>query len=348
MEDSIDLTLQSVHGIVWNPSIKDGVSERISVKACVSFSGSAANMKVSSCNMCPRTGNLVVESNDFGFPEDKDVPSKLLATFEDPLEGKRSRRRLGSSHSGSTSSSSSASSYRPHLKFLLEDGGKEQGSISPDEAKQSDRTIHLHVTIRSVDATNDIYLEGIAHLIVGQKFDLLPQTLQLPIAMKTNPSSTPPLSDRTSRISFDDSAYVSVVLKSSRDKYQSGSMDAATLPEPELVLSENIDEKELGGMMKIMHEREEMDEARFRAVRLKFRGLDKGDDERRNRKSRQWMFLCTGPNELKQSFQVFLDMLRGCDGKGMMRKTKCLDPDQEIFLNTTMASTIDTRDSLEI
>jgi hypothetical protein len=344
MEDSIDLTLQSVHGIVWNPLIKDSTGDRISMKACVSFSGSAPNMKVSSCNMCPRTGNLVIESNDLGFPEDEEVCSRLLATFEDPLEGQRSRRRLGSHHSASVSSSSSHSSYRPHLQFQLEDLAQPK-EVTPDHGKQSERIIELHVTIRSGDGAGEIYHEGVAHLIVGEKVDLLPLTMNLPISARSHPYPAPP-ADATERVAFDDSAFVSVLLSTARDKYKSGSMDAASCPQPELVLSENIDEKELGGLMKMMHEREEMDEARFRAVRLNFRGLDKSDE--RNRKTRQWMLLCNGASDFKQSFQVFLDVIRGCDGKRMWKKTKCLDPEHEIFLNTTMASTIDTRDSLEI
>jgi hypothetical protein len=349
MEDSIELTLQSVHGIVWNPSRKYADRERLSMKACVSFSGSAPNMQVSSFNMCPRTGNLVVVSNDLGISaEHETLSSKLSATFEDSLEGLRSRRRLGSCHSASGTSTSSNSSYRPHLQFQLQFADQKEENPEQGQGEKSERTIDLHVTIRSDDAANDdIYHEGIAYLIVGAKFDSLPVTMNLPITPKFHPNPNAPMdTEEHSQPFFTDSAYVRVLLSSARNKNRPGSLDAPTTPEPELVLSDNIDEKELGGMVRMMHEREEMDEARYQAVRLDFRGLDKTGEG--NRKARHWMLNCSGGNDFKQSFQAFFDVVRGCDGKRLWKKAKCLDSYNEISMNITMASTIDTRDSLEI
>ena len=346
MEDSIELTLQSVHGIVWNPLGKYASSEVMPMKACVSFSGSAPNMKVSSFNMCPRTGNLVVESNDLVCCDDDQTCSKMSAMFEDPLEGKRSQRRLGSSHSASTSSITSNSSYRPHLQFQLLDPDH-KNERGPEQEKKSQRTIDLLVTIRSDDTTNDIYQEGIAHLVIGDKFDSLPITINLPISpiSLANPNAPSDTTDQ-SLVFFDDTAYIRVRLSSPRSKNHFGSLDGSAHEQPEIVLSDHIDENELGGMMRMMHEREEMDEARFRAVRLSFRGVEKSGEG--NKRARHSNFFCNGGSDLKQSFRAFFDVIRGCDGGKMWKKTKCLDPDQEIFLNTTMASTIDTRDSLEI
>jgi hypothetical protein len=303
-------------------------------------------MKVSSFNMCPRTGNLVVESNDLEISEDDNATTKLSATFEDPLEGKRSQQRHGSSHSASASSTSSSSSYRPHLLFQLEDPEQKERS-NLEQGRKSERTIDMHVTIRSNGSAIEINCEGIAHLIVRGSFDSLPLTMNLPISPKSHANPNEPSDTaETSQIAFDDTAYVRVLLSCPRDRNQPGSLDATSHQQPEIVLSDNIDENELGGIMRLMHEREEMDEARFRAVRLNFRGLEKSGEG--NRKPRHWMLLCNGGSSFKQSFQAFFDVVRGCDGGNMWKKTKCVDPDHEIFLNTTMASTIDTRDSLEI
>lgn len=357
MADSIELTLKSVHGVIYNKNLAD-VNTVSRVKACVGFSGSAPNMQVSSFTMCPRTGNLVVESN--GLETDMDIcetstpqSTMMNAKFDDPLETKHARRRLSSSQSASSGASSST--YRPHLQFELPGETKETEETKDtyrDEklttAVSNSRSIHLIVTLRSDDPeASNLYLEGVANLKVPEKFETLPVTLDLPVTstVRNHPQETSAQSvyEGPGIISFDNSAIIRVVLTLSTRKSPEWLANDSSSGQSELILSENLDELQLGGMMKMMHEKEEIEDARIRAAKLLNLRNENGADPKRT----IW-FLCNGSNDFGPSFQTFFDILKDCDGQRRNFRSKNFDADQDLFLTSTMASTIDTTDSLGI
>jgi hypothetical protein len=358
---SIELTLQSIQGIIWNPdkyASDEDLSSRI--KACVAFSGSAPNMKVSSFTMCPRSGNLVVESN--GLECDESKPSKtrsmMCATFEDPLEAKHARLRLSSSQSAS--SGTSYSTYRPHLQFEMSKNSSTMGKDSEYQQPSNGSrcgagSIELHVTLRSDEPyANTFSVEGMATLHVPAKFETLPITLDLSItpamqtAICTEESSTRMAETHNDVIRFDSNAAIRVVLCQAPHRPREGLSTGPSSSKADLVLSDNLDEIQLGGIMRQMHEKEEIEDARIRAAAklLNMRHRPENAAEHRQRQRRYWI-LCNGSSELGLSFQTFFDVLKGCSGHRRNLKSK-LDPDQDLFLASTMASTIDTRDSLEI
>jgi hypothetical protein len=363
MNDSIELTLQSVHGIIWNPE-KYGEDENIfsKIKACVSFSGSAPNMQVSSFTMCPKSGNLVVDSNVLELNEAEDLQTStesknitMCAKFDDPFEAKQAKRRLSSSNSAS--SATSGSSYRPHLQFgLPEDKHLEmkhadkydcKGVDSQDEAT----SIYLHITLRADDpGASSICHEGVARLDVPAKFENLPTAFDLPI-IQTSVLCSETTEEQSSMIHFSDSAYIRILLSSGPDRQERIANDPS-ISQSDLIFSENLDEIQLGGMVKLMHEKDEVEDARQRAGKLLINSRNNDYEKNHNNgepKRRNWVFFCNGPNDFNHSFQTFFDLVRGCDGpKKVWTNTRCMDPDQDLFLSTTMASTIDTRDSLEI
>lgn len=377
--NSIELTLQSVHGVLWNKPDSEYASEEnlISrVKACVAFSGSAPNMKVSSFTMCPRTGNLVVESNGLECDRSNtssESASMMSAKFDDPLETKQARRRLSSSQSASSGTTNST--YRPHLQFemsrdemkttsktTVSDRYHEKTSSSSSTSGE-DGSIQLHVMLRSDDLdANSICVEGVATLKVPEKFETLPVTLDLPITPKPTPSTNEESSTGSmieqqqhrysDSVRFDSSASIRVVLCLAPHQPQDGLSQDPSSSKTELVLSENLDEIQLGGMMKKMHEKEEIEDARIRAAKLLNMGHHRhqenaAEHQRQQQQQRRNWFLCNGSSEFGNSFQTFFDILKGCGGHRRNLKSK-LDPDQDLFLASTMASTIDTRDSLEI
>ena len=359
--NAVELTLQSVHGVIWKPD-KYAAEENLikRVKACVAFSGSAPNMQVSSFTMCPRTGNLVVESNCLEAsgvePAAEDSQQQMMsARFDDPLDATQVKQRPSLSSSHSASSGASGSSCRPHLQFELSDDSSET-NVVPDKYQEGivsssssgDRSIELQISLRSDDPeANNIRHEGVAILNVPAKFENLPITLDLPIssrpdaAVVSEDSSAGSLVDKSEMLSFDTSAYVRVVLCLAAHRLQQGLSQDPSSSQPELVLSDNLDMLQLGGMMKKMHEREEIEDARMRAAALKSPNDDANEHKRRNS-----AFFCNGSSEIGGSVQTFFEILKGCGGQSRNLKTK--DFNQDLFLNATMASTIDTRDSLEI
>jgi hypothetical protein len=327
--------------------------------------------------MCPKTGSLVVESSDLevnGFEPDESSSSissdskkitsikMMSAKFDDPLEAKQSRRRLSSSHSAS--SITSGSSYRPHLQFQLSgDNTVEENEVDDKYDCNSDKgetttCIELHIMLRSDDPdVSNICQEGIAHLDVPKKFENLPISMDLPIIQTSSTSTADSSLDenteeqQASMIQFSNNAYIRILLSLAPDRHE-GIANDPSKSHSDLILSENLDEIQLGGMVKLMHEKEEIEEARQRAAKLGIKDNSNNDQNinANNPKRRNWIFWCNGSNDFNHSFQTFFDVVRGgCDGpKKMWTKTKCMDPNQDLFLSTTMASTIDTRDSLEI
>jgi hypothetical protein len=371
---SIELTLQSVHGVLWKPdkyASEDNLVSR--VKACVAFLGSAPNMKVSSFTMCPRTGNLVVESNglecETSKASNKNKPAnRMSAKFDDPLEMKEARRRLSSSQSASSGASSST--YRPHLQFDMSNENEECKTSPGDDKYQqpaaaangNGRSIELYVTLRSDDLDGSkICVEGMAKLEVPDQYETLPVTLDLPItpiaksavviaedssSSSTTSASASAVEPSEDMILFDKGASIRVVLCLAPQ--QPGLSKDPSNNTAELILSENLDEIQLGGMMKKMHEKEEIEDARIRAAKLLNMRHHHHHQETADIRQRRAWFLCNGSSEFGNSFQTFLDILKGCGGHRRNLKSKGLDPDQDLFLAATMASTIDTRDSLEI
>jgi hypothetical protein len=358
--NAVELTLQSVHGVVWRPdkyTAEENLVKR--VKACVAFSGSAPNMQVSSFTMCPRTGNLVVESRCLEAVEktedaSSDSQQTMSARFDDPLQTDQIKLRPSLSSSHSASSGISSTSCRPHLQFELLDQQESRKDENPDKyqgaivstSSSSDRSIELHISLRSDDPeASDIRHEGSATLNIPDKFENLPITLDLPITSRpdavTEDSSAGSLVEKSEKILFDSSAYIRVVLCLTAHRLQQGLTQDASTSQRELILSDHLDETQLGGRMKMMHEKEEIEDARIRAARLLNTRNDVGEQKRRNSP-----FFCNDSSEFGGSFLTFFDILRGCAGHRKNLKTKDHDPD--LFLNATMASTIDTRDSLEI
>ncbi|MGK3739822.1 MAG: hypothetical protein ACI90V_006669 [Bacillariaceae sp.] len=339
MDNCIELTLQSIRGIRYgngNGISKDDVS---GIKAYVSFSGSVPNMKVSSFAMCPKRGSLVVESNTPELDEEagsNPAKKKILSiTFNDPLEEKRTSQRLPSSNS--SSSETSSTSYQPHLQFDLQKGNNVDTHKSETETEteaeaeaqrtsnnyQHNKIIKLHITIRSVD---DNVIEGVSDLTIPDNIiNDFPLTLDLPI--KKNKSKN---NYEQPQIYFEDDAYIRVHLNDTL-KHLHG-LPSESNASQEFVLSDNVDEIQLGGMVKKIHEQEEMGKARVKAIKVNLFKEGKGAKR----------FSCNGPVDIKHSFIAFLDGIRGL-------RTKCVDPEEELlFTGITMASTIDTRDSLKI
>lgn len=355
MGDNIDLTLQSIRGVGWRPNYggydNDTTLAVSGIRAYVSFSGSVPNMKVHSSAMCPERGSIVIESNHSelsGTPsQDKETKPEIMqqlnTTFTDPFEEQRQNQR--SSSSESSSSDSSSSSNRPHLQFDLgRDEGKEAEKDKEKQDLRRDRLLKLHITFRSVDGSvMDMGSEGVADLRLPEtSFEGLPVTFDLPItqAIKEKNSTiddTPvDAAPKPSRIVFEDSACIRVQLSDASERLNSSAfqIDGSS---NDFVLSDHVDEIQLGGRVKKIHESSEIQKVRYGATKTNLFAFGNKDAG----KKRNWVFGCNGGMDIKQSFEAFFDGMRGIS-------TKCVDPEQELFTNSTMTSTIITRESLEI
>lgn len=83
MPPLIEVTLQSLKGV----SFTNNRSRIPKVTAAVAFSGSAADMQVGSSFVCPRTGNLMVESHvATTLPRGKEDSQPLIAQWNTSLE----------------------------------------------------------------------------------------------------------------------------------------------------------------------------------------------------------------------------------------------------------------------
>jgi hypothetical protein len=331
-----ELTLQSIGGIRYGNGNGNSKDDMSGIKAYVSFSGSVPNMKVSSFAMCPKRGSLVVESNTPELDEEaRSNPAKkktISITFNDPLEEKKTSQRLSSSNS--SSSETSSTSYQPHLQFDLQKENKVDKQRSDTEAEaqhasnsRHDKIIKLHITIRSVDGNvfGNICSEGVSDLMISyNNIKGLPLTLDLPIKKKSYKKSEQP------QIYFEDDAYIRVHLNGTPKRLHG--LPSESNASQELVLSDQVDEIQLGGMVKKIHEKEEVEKARAKVIKVNL--FKEGNGTKR--------FSCNGPVDIKHSFMAFLDGMRGL-------RMKCVDPEEELlFTSITMTSTIDTRDSLKI
>jgi len=334
MENSIDLSLRSLHGIGWKSTDECNDSSALSgMKAYVSFSGSLPNMKVSSFAMCFETGNLVVESNTPKMidsnGEGSEVESQNLdISFADPF------KKLSSNTS--SSSEISSSSQQPHLQFPLRDGDAEANSDEKDSDSKPQKFVKFHIVFRSVGDGARI-VEGEANLEFPEKdFDALPLTLDLPIVKtsKTNSKKTGE-SDKSKSIIFDESAFIRVHLQDS-SKHQS----KYSPPNPdfnEIFASDKVDEIQLQGMVKKIHEQDCLQKGNLDLTKSDLFGPGNKNPEER----RSWAFGCGGTMDIKQSLKSFF--------AGVGFGTKCTDTEvPELLTTPTMVSTIITRESLRI
>jgi hypothetical protein len=203
-----------------------------------------------------------------------------------------------------------------------------EGSAMPE-------IVELHVTLRSEDNICD---EGIAHLVFfgSHKEDGI-ITMDLPIKKKSqaNPDSPSDLPDHP-LLSFESDAYVRVQVEIRSET--SERLACADIFE----LSDNLDEKKIGGIMEQLREHEEMAAARAKAAKLEFRDEDAG-----KHRSFSKFFSCSSGVEFKQSIQAVFDAFRKCDS-GKPWKGKQYDHGSILQMNSTMETTIATRDSLGI
>jgi hypothetical protein len=349
----MELTLRTIHGIAWRPGLSGGDNDRAAlsrIKAYVSFSGSVPKMKVSSFTMCPESGSLVIDSNtpELTNVENKEIETKpeerqlLDITFTDPFQEERLNKKLSSNDS--SSSENSSSSYRPHLQFLLRgSNGDDRDDVqakSDDERPDSRRhkILKFHIVFRSLD--HGAIAEGVANLRFPERnFESLPLILDLPIIQTSKKNLTINAKDDATKlpqIFFDESACIRVHLHDStkdQDRFSSKS----TAPN-EFVLSDNVDEIQLGGMVKKIHEHEGMQKFHYDATKSNLFGSGNKNPGKR----RLWAFGCSESMDIKHSIQSFFDGIRGF-------QTKFSDPEErEFFRNTTMTSTIVTRESLKI
>jgi hypothetical protein len=357
----IVLTLQSIHGILCKAD--EGHPYPPGVTAAVSFTGSASDMQVSSSTMCVRTGQLVVESNAMDF--DKDSTNKressdypMFATFDDPMEGRRSP-----TSDGSQSTSSSGFSCRPHLTLkmpqknetspsvplgavnrdsrVVESDGS--SSVRSEESREFSRgpsvmweegsdmpdIVELHISLRSED--NSICREGIAHLVFfGSQKELGNTTMDLRIKSKgpSNPNAPSKVTDQP-LLCFESAACVRVQVEITSEDQPA--------PSPKHIeLSEHFDEQKIGNIMEQLREHEELAAARTKAANFT---MNEEAVEKRRPFSK---LFCQNGVEFRQTFQAFFEALRPCDGKKRAHRGGI------VRMNSTMGSTIATRESLLI
>lgn len=334
MEGSLDLTLESIHGVARRPCGAVGGNDAVplsAIRAYVSFSGSIPNMKVSSFAMCPEKGSLVVESNTPEIIEisgrDTDVHSlktqPLNTTFADPFD--ETRLRQSQSSGNCSSSHSSSSSCRPHLQFALQNDTDARKAVNSED----DRLLKLHIIFRSVEGDAvTVCSEGVSELLLHEDhFESLPLVLDLPITPTKGHDS-----DLESEIFFEASAYIRLRLDDAMKRQSDESIPS--MSSREYILSDYMDEIQLVGMVQKIHRDEQMKKIRDDAGQADFFGTEKG-------KGKCWSFACGGPGDFKMSLKAFLEGIRGA-------RSKCMDPDQELFTSITMTSTIDTRDSEQV
>lgn len=347
------LTLRTIHGIAWRPGLGGGDNDSAAlsrIKAYVSFSGSVPKMKVSSFAMCPESGSLVIDSNtpELTIVEKNEIETEpeerqlLDITFTDPFQEQRLNQKLSSNCS--SSSENSSSSYRPHLQFLLRGGNgddRDDAQTKSDDERLNSRRheiLKLHIVFRSLD--HGAIAEGVANLRFPEiNFESLPLILDLPIIQATKKNFASNANDdakKSPQISFDESACIRVHLHDST-KDQDRLSFKCTAPN-EFVLSDNVDEIQLEGMVKKIHEHEGLQKLRHDVTKSNLFGSGNMNAEKR----RLWRFGCSGSMDIKHSMQSFFYGIR-------VFQTKCSYPEERKFCrNDTMTSTIITRESLEI
>ncbi len=333
MENSIDLSLRSLHGIGWLPGDERTYTTPLSgIKAYVSFSGSLPNMKVSSFAMCFETGNLVIESNtpkliDTNVEESEAESEKsqsLDIKFADPF------KKLSSNLS--STSESSNSSHQPHLQFPL---GETEAKCENDESdSQQQKFLKFKIVFRSMD--DGAIAEAEATMEIPERdFEGLPLDLDVPIVNTTSTKLAE--ADKSKHIVFEESAFIRVHLQGSSKQY--GQYSPPNPDFNEIFPSDNVDESLLRGMVNKIHEQDCLQKGNLDLTKSSLFGADNKNPEGR----RSWAFSCGGAIDLKHLVKSFY---AGVGGFG----TKCADTQDvpELLSSPTMESTIITRESLLI
>lgn len=335
----IEVTLQAIHGIVSESDISD-------VTATVAFTGSASSMQISSFSMCGRTGNLVIESKALeavadecqaltgASPKENSQETversrqQFIATFNDPTGGRRSI----ASCSQSTSSSSLTS--RPHLQLrlspstpipqneLLMKGGETRSSTPASDKNASVDIVELYITLRNRDYS--VCVEGITHIIFEGQQRCTTKTVDLLIQENPIGSSCPP-------IWFAQDAYIRVDIGVATENHPVPSPD-------EILLSENLYQTDMDSLILKLKEQEELVEARDDVSKRRFPQTEKGAQRR---------VFCNSGLDFGETLRGIMDALTRCDrSPGKRRKGRGFIP--ILRCNSTMDSTIETRESLKI
>lgn len=333
----IDLTLQSVDGIIWHSEKGDtGVP---ALRATVSFAGSPRNMQVSSFTMCGKTGNLVVESNQLEIKKSDCGNYPMFASFGENKVDEFARKQS----SFSTTSSSSIS--LPHLRldssvkslgtastasmsieeanresFFLPDGrlllesnpGVEvSANGEADDSKlvveqnlewqvnSSDRpdVIELNLSLQTED--NQISKEGVAHLVLyGMQEESAVTTLDLRLKEKNHSNPEGVLDHPESNsFSFSPHAYIRVQLTTISDSVPDIQERHRSSPNPAASSGKN-DTVEIGNLMERMHQHEAIQAAKAEVAKNTFEPMAPSMAPLKTPKSR---FFC-GALELSQTF----------------------------------------------
>ena len=117
----VEVTLQSLSGLTCHLSTPSPTNEAgrsiPSVTACVGFSGSAADMQVSSSFLCGTSGNIVVESQAAVLVHTDDLENQSTCSLVAEWHGNTGS--VSSSRRSVSSSFSSQFSQQPHLTIRL-------------------------------------------------------------------------------------------------------------------------------------------------------------------------------------------------------------------------------------
>lgn len=366
----IEVTIQSIHGISWkSEKNQEDLSPR-NVKASVAFKGSApAGMRVTSFTLSGRTGELVVQSNPMELEQEEKKKNEesvhndssldeidvnehsLTATFNDPLA---TSSPMSSSSSSSASSSSQSQAHlkievpncRPSLSIAHGDGGDfvactrtpesppkleaasdDSNSITPEPPI----AIEIHVCLESDH--EELIQEGVAHLLLRCDEHFGTTSFDLPIESTTKDGDH---STKNSSVFFHPSdARLRVQIELGNDEHPCNKID--------LKLSEQLDEIQMNGIV---------ERIRHHDALLTKHAANKDNDASGTNNNQKHVtakpFCGEGGGELGTSFQAFFDIF------GCRRSTRNVKTGRQsnhfgmLRTNSTMATTIATRESLGI
>lgn len=357
----LSLTLRSIHGM---HCAGDKLKELEDLTVAVSFSGSSNNMQVSSFTMCDRTGNLAVESEPLQTDNSWLGTDKgriaLLAKFrqndDEPADvsGGSTPRRKSSPHvSLDVANQSDNKKKLPLIAFnrdsvavsrVANEYVRQMGApdapdhetICWDESPIPD-ILELRVVLRSQNGPHGGDL-GVAHVVFEPKrLQFCPRTF---LDLKVKPSANGGSASRKGRsnslgedvwVAFAKEAFVRVQVDMTPCKC---AMQAQTQRLPQ----ENIED-----ILLRLKENEEIAIARAKARNVP------GNKQyaRRNQSEKRGLF-CNGGAEIKETIQNFIDAMTRCQGRAPRRKQRSGFLPDLLRASSTMESTIETRESMEV
>jgi len=347
----VDVTVLDITGIMAESDIRDAT-------ATVSFTGTVSSMQVSSLNMCSRTGNLVIESKMLETVEPEEHTTSrtdaspierdgtievisrrnLYAEFNDPMVGVGGGRRSMTSCGHSTSSKSS--SQRPHLQLILSSPQPvPQNKVlvtsrgGDDKVHSTMENVELHITLKNRDYS--ICTEGTACVTFDEdKQQMGTKTMDLAIRCCQDKDTRE--DDDPSPLTFSEDASIRININVTPADHPS--------PSPaEITFAEHCDQEEIDDFVsKLNHDPEITAEARSKVNKLKFPQQQQDENKGPRR-----MF-CNAGLDFGETLRGVVDALTRCD----KRTTKGWGKNHGIIpilrTNSTMDSTIETRDSLMI